>query len=149
MAHQTVAHQLVATKKTQGGTLNLSKLARLLIEYNSKFYDTFKNQLYDILNCSFIQVDPIPHSFNSVTSPTPPPPSHTQELKMFCNAKFMGVLLKVENYHFFLPIYPKIGWLQQVGYYFPVDHNLLTFDHDLPCSPCHFFHLIYHMIGRS
>ena len=42
-----------------------------------------------------------------------------------------------ENYDFFLSIYHKIGWCQQVGYYFTVNHNLPTVDHDLPSSPYH------------
>ena len=44
-----------------------------------------------------------------------------------------------ENYHFFLPIYPKIVRCQEAGYHFTVDHNLPTVDHDLPWSPYNFF----------
>ena len=106
-----------------------------------------------------------PHNFNLSPHLTSPHPTHSflyslktvdhpkRSLKVFClNSKF--------NF-FFLPIYHKIGWCQQVGYYFKVDeiynrsimiylvchviffflytlwsvdHNLLTVDHNLPCS---------------
>ena len=72
------------------------------------------------------RVDPSPHNFNSLSSsppappPPPPPPPHPPigDLKVFYNTRFKGVLLRVENINFFLPIYPKICWCQQVVYYF-------------------------------
>ena len=65
------------------------------------------------------RVDPSPHNFNWLSS-SPPPPPHPPigDLKVFYNTRFKGVLLRVENINFFLPIYPKICWCQQVVYYF-------------------------------
>ena len=59
-----------------------------------------------------------------------------RNLKLFC--------LKSKITFFFLPIYSKIGWCQQVGYYFSVDHNLTSVYHDLPWSPCNFFRTVNH-----
>ena len=89
-----------------------------------------------------------------------------RNLKVFClNSKFT---------FFFLPIYLKIGWCQQVGYYFSVDHiyyrsimiylvchviffflyTLWSVDHNLPSSQysakiVSFFLTILSMNGRS
>ena len=89
-----------------------------------------------------------------------------RNLKVFClNLKFT---------FFFLPIYLKIGWYQQVGYYFSVDHiyyrsimiylvchviffslyTLWSVDHNLPSSQysakiVSFFLTILSMNGRS
>ena len=40
-----------------------------------------------------LQVDPIPHSFNSFTSPSTP----NEDLKLLYNARLIGVLQKIYN----------------------------------------------------
>ena len=89
-----------------------------------------------------------PHNFNSSAHLTSPP-HDTGNFEVFYNERCKGVLLVIEIMIFFLLIYPKIGWCQQVGYYFTVDHNLPTVDHNLPFPPSHFSLPIYPMIGRS
>ena len=82
---------------------------------------------------------PLPHL-------SPPHPSFLYTLRTVDHPKrkLNFICLKSKITFCFLPIYYKIGWCRQVRYYFSVDHNLPSIDHDLPRWPCNFFRTVDH-----